>query len=151
MCYCGKTLKFEQCCKPIIAGEKSADTAEQLMRSRYSAYCVKECGYIHNTYTNELKAANSEHEISVFAELAVFIGLTVYQHQHDEESATVHFKAEYLCDGFLCQLEEISDFIIEAGQWRYNNGTIIPHPEVKLGRNDVCPCGSNKKFKKCHG
>jgi uncharacterized protein len=23
--------------------------------------------------------------------------------------------------------------------------------EVKTGRNDVCPCGSGKKFKKCHG
>jgi len=21
----------------------------------------------------------------------------------------------------------------------------------KVGRNDVCPCGSGKKFKKCHG
>ena len=22
---------------------------------------------------------------------------------------------------------------------------------VKVGRNDFCPCGSGKKFKKCHG
>lgn len=22
---------------------------------------------------------------------------------------------------------------------------------VKVGRNDPCPCGSNKKYKKCHG
>jgi preprotein translocase subunit SecA len=21
----------------------------------------------------------------------------------------------------------------------------------KIGRNDLCPCGSGKKFKKCHG
>ena len=21
---------------------------------------------------------------------------------------------------------------------------------MKIGRNDKCPCGSNKKFKKCH-
>jgi preprotein translocase subunit SecA len=24
-------------------------------------------------------------------------------------------------------------------------------PEVKVGRNDPCPCGSGKKYKKCHG
>ena len=24
-------------------------------------------------------------------------------------------------------------------------------PEAKVGRNDVCPCGSGKKYKKCHG
>jgi uncharacterized protein YecA (UPF0149 family) len=23
--------------------------------------------------------------------------------------------------------------------------------EPKVGRNDPCPCGSGKKFKKCHG
>jgi preprotein translocase subunit SecA len=25
------------------------------------------------------------------------------------------------------------------------------HVEEKVGRNDTCPCGSGKKFKKCHG
>jgi preprotein translocase subunit SecA len=24
-------------------------------------------------------------------------------------------------------------------------------PAVRIGRNDLCPCGSGKKFKKCHG
>ncbi|MDR1184175.1 MAG: SEC-C domain-containing protein, partial [Coriobacteriales bacterium] len=24
-------------------------------------------------------------------------------------------------------------------------------PFVNVGRNDPCPCGSGKKFKKCHG
>jgi preprotein translocase subunit SecA len=24
-------------------------------------------------------------------------------------------------------------------------------PSMKAGRNDACPCGSGKKFKKCHG
>jgi uncharacterized protein YecA (UPF0149 family) len=23
--------------------------------------------------------------------------------------------------------------------------------QPKIGRNDLCPCGSGKKFKKCHG
>jgi uncharacterized protein YecA (UPF0149 family) len=26
-----------------------------------------------------------------------------------------------------------------------------PAGEMKAGRNDACPCGSGKKFKKCHG
>lgn len=25
------------------------------------------------------------------------------------------------------------------------------HAEKMPGRNDLCPCGSNKKFKNCHG
>ena len=27
----------------------------------------------------------------------------------------------------------------------------VPAGEMKAGRNDACPCGSGKKFKKCHG
>jgi uncharacterized protein YecA (UPF0149 family) len=26
-----------------------------------------------------------------------------------------------------------------------------PPPSGKVGRNDPCPCGSGKKYKKCHG
>jgi hypothetical protein len=33
------------------------------------------------------------------------------------------------------------------------HGTAQPYrrEEPKLGRNDPCPCGSGRKFKKCHG
>jgi uncharacterized protein YecA (UPF0149 family) len=27
----------------------------------------------------------------------------------------------------------------------------VRHAEAKVGRNDPCPCGSGKKYKKCHG
>ncbi len=27
----------------------------------------------------------------------------------------------------------------------------MPSGQPKVGRNDVCPCGSGKKYKKCHG
>ncbi len=36
-----------------------------------------------------------------------------------------------------------------------NRAATAPHPVVRsafqVGRNDPCPCGSGKKFKKCHG
>ncbi|MHB8148174.1 MAG: SEC-C metal-binding domain-containing protein, partial [Vulcanimicrobiaceae bacterium] len=27
----------------------------------------------------------------------------------------------------------------------------VHRDQPKVGRNDLCPCGSGKKFKKCHG
>ncbi|HEY4956344.1 MAG TPA: SEC-C metal-binding domain-containing protein [Caldimonas sp.] len=27
----------------------------------------------------------------------------------------------------------------------------VRHDTPKVGRNDPCPCGSGKKYKKCHG
>ena len=151
MCYCGAQEPFENCCAPIIGGELKAHSAEQLMRSRYSAYCVKNSDYIYQTYANNSKVNNSKREIAIFADFAEFINLRVYDHVGLDDTATVHFKADYLCDGFYCQLEEVSNFIIEEDEWRYIDGQITPHPEVKVGRNDTCPCGSGKKFKKCHG
>ena len=42
-------------------------------------------------------------------------------------------------------------------QFTGSNGTAQPEPASnghkgpKVGRNDLCPCGSGKKYKKCHG
>ena len=37
----------------------------------------------------------------------------------------------------------------EAQKQESKNMTVIKG--VKIGRNDPCPCGSGKKYKKCHG
>ncbi|WP_293763307.1 YchJ family metal-binding protein, partial [uncultured Paraglaciecola sp.] len=50
-CFCGNTLAFEQCCKPIIDGQLNAKDAEALMRSRFSAYFINDYQYILKTYT----------------------------------------------------------------------------------------------------
>jgi preprotein translocase subunit SecA len=31
------------------------------------------------------------------------------------------------------------------------NGAVPRRAGEKIGRNDECPCGSGKKYKKCHG
>ena len=38
--------------------------------------------------------------------------------------------------------------------FQYNKGTVDPtNPNTwgKIARNDMCPCGSGKKYKHCHG
>lgn len=32
-----------------------------------------------------------------------------------------------------------------------NNNVEVAVKQEKIGRNQPCPCGSGKKFKKCHG
>jgi len=45
--------------------------------------------------------------------------------------------------------------VIELLQWKRERRTVqpstVPRPKQKIGRNDRCPCGSGKKYKKCHG
>lgn len=32
-----------------------------------------------------------------------------------------------------------------------HGGEAVPVGKAKVGRNQACPCGSGKKYKKCHG
>ena len=55
--------------------------------------------------------------------------------------------------------EKIADWVFTLNEWRLANYQPIPgvHPKgasaptKKVGRNDPCPCGSGKKYKKCCG
>jgi SEC-C motif domain protein len=48
---------------------------------------------------------------------------------------------------------ETGRFARQDGQWYYVDGImgVRPRTAPKVGRNDPCPCGSGKKYKKCHG
>lgn len=56
----------------------------------------------------------------------------------DTQKATTYFKR-------AAGLDAQNEAIRKALQ------TVNPYIEQKVGRNEPCPCGSGKKFKKCHG
>jgi SEC-C motif-containing protein len=58
----------------------------------------------------------------------------------------VEFKAYYKENGKIAVLHEKSFFIEENGVWKYKDGELF---NAKVERNEPCPCGSGKKFKKC--
>ncbi|CAM4152277.1 YchJ family protein [Pseudoalteromonas byunsanensis] len=150
MCYCSNEAPFQQCCEPFISGAESPKTAEQLMRSRYSAYVVKNAQYIRETYAKEEQKHHSVEDILAFASAVDFISLEILSASDAADGSIVEFQATYITENKVCVLHERSNFILEAGLWKYLDGHIYPTPEIKLGRNDECPCGSGKKFKKCH-
>ncbi len=49
------------------------------------------------------------------------------------------------------KLKETQKHMIEAGAEGTNDAIPVSKNENKVGRNDPCPCGSGKKYKKCHG
>jgi SEC-C motif-containing protein len=151
MCYCGSETEAQVCCLPFLEGRRHPESAQQLMRSRYTAYCLKNAGYIYNTYAQSMRAENSEASILAFAEQVTFVGLEIIQCSESTDYHFVEFKAMYL-DGSVCvTMHERSRFLKEAGLWRYLDGDLFACPERKISRNDPCPCQSGKKFKKCHG
>ncbi|WP_436286412.1 YchJ family metal-binding protein [Rheinheimera soli] len=135
-----------------------AKSPEQLMRSRYSAYCHHakdpQCySYIVQTYHSTARSLHNEADIADFANAVHFIGLKILSDPPQPEqtltSNQVHFIASYLAGDKLELLDEVSDFELEQGRWVYCSGVLTEHPSVRVSRNDPCPCGSGLKFKKC--
>jgi len=69
-CPCGSNINYEECCRPIIKGERAAVTAEQLMRSRYSAYVNKELDYILTSLHPDSRSDYDEKSTRAWAESA---------------------------------------------------------------------------------
>lgn len=151
LCPCGSGLNFEFCCQPFIAGRQLPQTAEQLMRSRYSAYATKAAQYLFDTYTAESQVNQTVSELQQWAEQTHWLHLAIVNSENvDQQHAQVSFKAQYIHQNTLCELCENSSFVLEQEQWRYHTGDILAHHIIKkLKRNDLCPCHSGKKFKKC--
>ena len=170
-CYCGQPKRYQDCCQPCHTGLGPALTAEQLMRSRFSAYVLQLVPYIADTYYPAVQSTEAIAEIAAFAGSARFLALQVLASGDtpvvepdqfpvlpsafgvSEASKTlsyVHFKVWFLVADKLHLLEEHSRFVRIDGQWRYVDGVLLPHAVVKIGRKDGCPCGSGKKFKACH-
>jgi len=148
-CPCGLNKNFETCCSEIINGNTAA-TAEQLMRSRYSAYATNNVQYIFDTYESASREEQCLDDIALWAKQCKWIALNVISTSTNGNKATVEFSAKYLQKSKLYQLHENSRFIKTDGNWYYLDGDIISHTELaKIKANDLCPCNSGKKFKKC--
>ncbi len=156
MCFCGESKPFSDCCEPIIKGEIQAITAEQLMRSRYSAYASVEPKYLMQTTHRSLLKSQNEADIRAWAEENKWQKLEVISTQKgqvEDSEGEVEFKAYFIdYEGKLQVHHEKSTFVKEAGKWFYLSGIIDPKtPSQTKNRNDFCACGSGKKYKKCCG
>ena len=159
LCHCGSEKPFDECCGPILAGESKVVTAEALMRSRYSAYAVGKIEYLGDTLHPDHRHDHDVDATRRWAMNSEWINLEVGKVEaggENDEHGTVEFTATFREKGVQRLHHEISRFEKVDGQWFYVDGDMVA-PETmvregpKVGRNDPCPCGSGKKFKKCCG
>ncbi len=146
-CPCGSKKPFSSCCSPILEGHSKATTAEQLMRSRYSAYTLAKNKYLMNSWATETRPK----DLDVENETIQWLGLEIEECEKgrtEDEKGTVTFTARFLSSGHLCQLHEKSRFVQRDHLWYYLDGE-TESTTAKVGRNEPCPCGSEKKYKKC--
>jgi SEC-C motif domain protein len=158
-CVCGLEPSTEKCCGRYIHGGQKPPTAEALMRSRYSAYVLGEIDYIVATHDPERRHEVDPTGAREWSKDSEWEGLTIHRVERggvEDQDGVVEFTARYVRDGHLVPHREHATFRRVDGDWFYVDGDILkPKPVVregrKVGRNEVCPCGSGKKYKKCHG
>ncbi|MCD6038767.1 MAG: hypothetical protein K0S27_167 [Gammaproteobacteria bacterium] len=155
-CPCGSGKSYSECCGLFIEGKALPATPEQLMRSRYTAYTLLHIDYIGRTMRGAAAKNFNPRETENWARHIQWLGLEVLRTGMQDNNGFVEFIAKYTKKGTTEQLQELSEFHRKDGKWYYVDGkhpsanTPI-HSTPKARRNDPCPCGSEKKFKKCCG
>jgi SEC-C motif-containing protein len=118
------------------------------MKSRYSAYALGNGRYLVDTAVPENRYEEDVALIEAHAARTEWLMLEIVDASEAGDEGTVEFKAFYRENGVVQVLHEKSRFVRTDGAWYYAGGTLY---DTKIGRNDPCPCGSGKKFKKCCG
>ncbi len=158
ICPCGSGMEFEVCCGPIIAGA-AAPTSEALMRARYSAYSVRAYDFLGKSLSEAQRKDFDAADAKRWAESSEWLGLTIHQTEKggvDDNEGLVQFTARFKTEGQEHDHTEAAVFTREEGRWVYAGhlqpkGQTVRRETPKTGRNDPCPCGSGKKYKKCCG
>ncbi len=149
-CPCGKPEAYQACCAPLHQGMKKAETAEQLMRSRYTAFSQGQVDYLIATLHPSKRSESTHRSLLDTLENCQWLKLEILDTSDgsaEDESGFVEFVA-YFKEREFGALRERSRFIKEDGIWFYVDGD-IKKPKLP-GRNEPCWCGSGKKVKKCH-
>lgn len=119
-CPCGAGA-YGRCCGPLHDGGVAA-SAEQLMRSRYSAYALGKFDYLRATWHDTTRPVDLGEDNG---EAVKWLGLSVKRHVAEGDTATVEFVARFRVKGRGQRLHEASRFVREDGRWYYVDGEIL--------------------------
>jgi SEC-C motif domain protein len=123
-CPCGSGLPYAECCGRLHDGTAAAATAEQLMRSRYSAFAVGDPAYLLATWHPSTRPRSLDLDPEVR-----WVGLDVLATTGGALLAaegTVEFRAHSVVHGVAGSQHEDSRFVREGGRWYYLDGVALP-------------------------
>ncbi len=160
-CPCGSNRPLAECCGPYLDGTAWPAEAEILMRSRYAAYALGRYDWLVQSTHPDFREGITAEKIAEQSKGVRWLRLDVGKSLKDapvgvngELYDIVEFHAFYELDGIPRQLGERSFFSRKDDKLYYVDGVALRpegyrRPAPKVGRNDPCPCGSGKKYKKC--
>ena len=158
-CPCDSGLEYSTCCEPYIEGSKKAPDPERLMRSRYTAYAKHRISYLSDTLHPRSRKTHDPESTRQWSMKSEWLGLSVLGKEGGgpgETTGTVEFVARYRTESQEVEHHERAEFRREGDTWYFVDGKMVGEEPIqreapKVGRNDPCPCGSGKKYKRCCG
>ena len=146
-CPCQSNKSYEDCCGRFHTHTQFPETAEQLMRSRYAAYVLKNVPYIVDTTVPRQQALLNVQAIQAWAENTQWLGLQILKTETlSKFQSAVEFNAVFQGEEGEQTHHERSIFVKIDDRWYFVDPT-VPLPTMK----QPCVCGSGKKFKHCCG
>ncbi|MBF2720569.1 YchJ family protein [Psychrobacter sp. NG254] len=166
------SLSYQDCCQPYHddfyngevdkAGGIKAETAERLMRTRYSAFVLVQPEYIVKTTVPAQQNLLDINAIESWAKETDWAGLEIVEHtpKLGKRHAQVEFKAYFNTKknaGDLAEKvqvhHELSAFV--KAKSKANDDTrwyfLDPTVTMTVSQKQPCICGSGEKFKRCCG
>ena len=121
-CHCGNTKTYQECCEIFHRNNGKTETAEQLMRSRYSAFVLADGNYLMATHHSSTRPIKEKKAIVKWAKSVQWIRLEVLETTNGTENdteGTVTFNAYFFENGNVDVIHEKSAFVKENDQWFY--------------------------------
>ena len=122
LCPCKSQLNYGICCRPFHYGKAKPNTAEQLMRSRYSAYFFRKVDYLVETTHPDTREKGLREELQKTIHQANWSFLTILGTSRggkEDKTGKVEFVAEYFLGPEPYELHECSRFKRYKGAWKY--------------------------------
>ncbi|QDJ13853.1 SEC-C motif-containing protein [Mergibacter septicus] len=147
-CPCCSGQLYQECCQPFHQGEPACN-AEQLMRSRYSAFVLNNVDYIINTTLPVQQISLDRQAIVAWSKQTNWDGLEIvrYLPKLTANHAMVEFNAYYLEQQKRLVHQELSLFVFTNQRWYF----VDPNVLEKVSPKQPCLCGSGRKYKQCCG
>lgn len=125
-CYCCSDKEFEDCCQPFISETAKPATAEELMRSRYSAYAVCAGKYLLRSTHPSTRKFHDLKSIEDWAKSNFWQKLEIVSKSAGEakdKTGIIEFRAYFLDENGEPQIHhERSNFRRELGKWFFVDG-----------------------------
>lgn len=122
-CPCNPNKNYTDCCKTAHDNINSVETAEQLMRSRYSAFVLANIEYLQKSHHSSSRPKTKDKkEILAWTKSVQWLKLEVIntsKGRKTDTTGTVEFKAYFIENGSIDIIHENSEFSKENNHWVY--------------------------------